>query len=126
MSWSRVERVENLKPGQCRALRVGTRRIAVWNVAGRFHAIEDACRHMKAPLSTGRLDGTTLTCSWHGWKYDVTTGACHDKSWGCVRTFPVRIEDGMVLVSDEETPRPHEDDTGEDDAGDFPTPVFRS
>jgi len=126
MSWSRVESVDKLKPGQCRALRVGTRRIAVWNVDGRYHAIEDACRHMKAPLSTGRLDGTTLTCAWHGWKYDVTTGACHDKSWGCVRTFPVRVENGVILVSDEELPRGPGDDGAGDEPEDFPTPVFRS
>jgi nitrite reductase/ring-hydroxylating ferredoxin subunit len=85
--------------------------------------MEDACRHMKAPLSTGRLNGTTITCSWHGWKYDVTTGACHDKSWGAVRTFPVKVENGEVFVSDQENPRPDAD--AGDEAEDFPTPVFR-
>ena len=126
MTFARVARVEELRPGSCRSLRVGVRRIAVWNVAGNLYAIEDACRHMKAPLSTGRLVGTTLTCSWHGWKYDITTGECHDKSWGCVRTFPVKVVDGVIMVSDTENPRP--DPAGEDhDADDADiTPVFRS
>ncbi|HZI93850.1 MAG TPA: Rieske 2Fe-2S domain-containing protein [Patescibacteria group bacterium] len=124
MSFTRVARVEDLKPGQSRSLRVGIRRIAVFNVDGLFYAIEDACRHMKAPLSTGRVVGTTLTCSWHGWKYEITTGACHDKDWGCVRTFPVKVEGGEILVSDTENPRP-EAEAGED-PDDIPTPVFRS
>ena len=124
MGFTRVARVEELKPGECRALRVGIRRIAVFNVEGTFRAIEDACRHMKAPLSTGRLSGTTLTCSWHGWKYDVITGACHDKAWGCVRTFPVKVENGEVLVSDVENPRP--DDEADGDLDEIPTPVFRT
>jgi nitrite reductase/ring-hydroxylating ferredoxin subunit len=124
LSFTRVARVEDLKPGQSRSLRVGIRRIAVFNVDGLFYAIEDACRHMKAPLSTGRVVGTTLTCSWHGWKYEITTGACHDKDWGCVRTFPVKVEAGEVLVSDTENPRP-EAEAGED-PDDIPTPVFRS
>jgi len=124
VNFTKVARVEELKPGQCRALRVGVRHIAVFNVAGSFHAIEDACRHMKAPLSTGRLDGTTLICSWHGWKYDIITGACHDKEWGCVRTFPVKVENGVILVSDQEYPRPDSD--GDDNLDEIPTPIFRS
>ena len=124
MSFTRVARVDELRPGQCRALRVGVRRIAVFNVGGAFHAIEDACRHMKAALSTGRIEGTTLVCSWHGWKYEITTGECHDKAWGCVRTFPVKIENGEVQVSDQEHPRP--DGGGDDNFDEIPTPVFRS
>ncbi len=123
MAFVRVARAEEIAPGQCRTLRVGIRRIAVFNVDGAFHAIEDACRHMKAPLSTGRLAGCTLTCSWHGWKYDITTGQCHDKAWGAVRTFPVRLQDGVVFVSDEESPVPAAG--ADDDPEDFPMPVFR-
>jgi len=123
MSFIRVARADEIPPGACRSVRAGIRRIVVWNVGGTFHAMEDACRHMKAPLSTGRLAGTTITCSWHGWKYDVTNGECHDKSWGAVRTFAVKIEGGELFVSDEENPRA--DDTPEDDTEDFPTPVFR-
>ena len=124
MSFIRVAKTGDIPPGACRALRAGIRRIVVWNVAGTFYAMEDACRHMKAPLSTGRLAGNTITCSWHGWKYDVTTGECHDKEWGAVRTFPVKIQDGELFVSDEENPRPDAGDAS-DDTEDFPTPVFR-
>jgi len=123
MSFIRVAKTADIPPGACRALRAGIRRIVVWNVGGVFYAMEDACRHMKAPLSTGRLDGTTITCSWHGWKYDVTTGACHDKAWGAVRTFTVKVEAGELFVSDEEN-RP-DDAPPEDDLEDIPTPIFR-
>ncbi|MFQ5700256.1 MAG: Rieske (2Fe-2S) protein [Acidobacteriota bacterium] len=123
MSLIRVGRVEDLPPGRCRSVRAGTRRIAVWNVDGKFYAVEDACRHMKAPLSTGRLVGTTLTCSWHGWRYDVTTGACHDRSRGCLRTYSVTIRDGEILVGDEEGSR--REPAGEGGEEDFPMPVFR-
>lgn len=123
MTFARIGLLEDLKPGQCRSVRVGIRRIMIWNVAGTLHAYEDACRHMKAPLSTGRLEGTTLVCSWHGWKYDVTTGACHDKSWGCLRRFPVKVEEGEILVSDEAIGHPEGDDGSDDE---IPIPVFRS
>ena len=122
MTFTAIGRLEDLAPGQCRSVRVGIRRVAVWNVEGELHAIEDACRHMKATLSTGRLDGRILTCAWHGWKYDVTTGACLDPGWACVRRFPVKVENGMILVSTEEIPR---DDPG-DEPEEIPVPTFRS
>ncbi len=123
MKFHRVARADEIVPDRPRALRVGIRHVAVFNVEGTFYAIEDACRHMKAPLSTGRMKGTVLTCSWHGWQYEVTTGACVGKDWACVRTFPVKVENGVVLVSDEPNPAP---EGGSDDQDDIPTPVFRS
>ena len=126
MTWRDVAKLEELPEGQCRSVRVGIRRIVVWNVGGTFYAHEDACRHMKAPLSTGRLSGTTLTCSWHGWKYDVTTGACHDKSWGRVRTYPVRVQEGVIQVSDAELRYPGDDDASGEPEEEIPHPIFRS
>jgi nitrite reductase/ring-hydroxylating ferredoxin subunit len=123
VSFTTVGPLSELPPGRCRSVRIGVRRVAVWNVGGTLHAMEDACRHMKAPLSTGRLEGTVLTCAWHGWKYDVTSGACLDPSWACVRRFPVKVENGMILVSGDEIPRAGGEDDPEEE---IPTPVFRS
>lgn len=119
-----VARLVDLTQGQCRAVRTGTRRIAVYNVGGRLHAIEDACGHMKAPLSTGRLVGTTLTCSWHGWRYDVTTGACLNSAHTCLRTFPVVVREGSIYVSDE--PAGGADEHPCDDPDPIPTPIFKT
>lgn len=124
MSETRVGRLEEILPGQSRSVRAGTRRVAVFNVQGTLHAVEDACGHMKAPLSGGRLAGTTLTCSWHGWRYDVTTGACLDAAHACLRRFAVSVRDGEVYVSNDPLGSDHEPSSDEPD--DFPTPVFRS
>ena len=48
--------------------------VAVANVAGEFHVIDGLCPHQGGPLGTGTLCGTVLTCPWHGWQFDVTTG----------------------------------------------------
>ena len=98
MSYIRFAGVDQVPPGACKSQRIGLRRIAVFNINGTFYAIEDACAHMKAPLSVGRLRGTELTCSWHGWVYDLTTGKRKGKEAGCVRTFPVRVEADAILV----------------------------
>ena len=54
------------------ALRVGE--AAVFNVAGNFCATEAKCTHQQGPLSEGKLDGSTVTCPWHGSQFNVCTG----------------------------------------------------
>jgi nitrite reductase/ring-hydroxylating ferredoxin subunit len=55
------------------ALRVGN--AAVFNVAGSFCGTQDKCTHRQGPLSQGKLDGSTVTCPYHGAQFNVCTGA---------------------------------------------------
>ena len=64
-------RVTDVPPGA--ALLVGD--VAVFNVDGRFCATQDKCTHREGPLSEGTLDGSTVTCPYHGAQFDVTTGS---------------------------------------------------
>jgi nitrite reductase/ring-hydroxylating ferredoxin subunit len=71
----RIASGTEIPPGSGRLVEANGRRIAVFNDGGRFHAIDDACSHQGGPLSEGTLDGTVVTCPWHGARFDVTTGA---------------------------------------------------
>ena len=48
--------------------------ILVTNVDGNYYAMDDTCTHAGASLSEGSLDGSTLTCTWHGSTWDCKTG----------------------------------------------------
>ena len=61
-------------PGQARRVLVGRHAVAVFNVAGRFHVTDDTCTHGFSSLADGDLEGCIITCSWHGGRFDVTTG----------------------------------------------------
>ena len=98
MGFVRFAAVAEIPPGTSRSLRFGLKHIAVFNVGGVFHAIEDACAHMKAPLAGGRVRGSQVTCLRHGWVYDLATGRRVDKEGGCVRTFPLKVEGGAIFV----------------------------
>lgn len=63
-------RVSEVPPGS--ALLVGD--VAVFNVAGSFCATQAKCTHKQGPLSEGKLDGSTVTCPWHGSQFNVCTG----------------------------------------------------
>ena len=64
-------RISEVPPGS--ALLVGD--VAVFNVAGSFCATQDKCTYKQGPLSKGKLDGSTVTCPWHGSQFNVGTGA---------------------------------------------------
>ncbi|MBM3465321.1 MAG: Rieske (2Fe-2S) protein [Armatimonadetes bacterium] len=66
----------DLPPGEGRTIEVDNQVIAVFNVGGQIHAMDGICPHAGGPLGDGYLDGNLVTCPWHGWQFDVTTGAC--------------------------------------------------
>ena len=91
-------RVSEIPVGQGKTVEVDGKQIALFNCDGTFYAIDNTCKHRGGPLGEGELDGTMVTCPWHGWTYDVTTGVCADESDCAVDKFEVTVEGDDVLV----------------------------
>ena len=70
----KVANKKDLGSGRAIAVTVKDKTIAVFNIDGQFYAIDDACSHAGGPLSEGEVNGTIVTCPWHGATFDVTTG----------------------------------------------------
>ncbi len=70
----KVAETKDVPPGTAKAVEAEGRRIALFNIDGTYYAIDDTCTHRGGPLSEGAVEGTTVTCPWHGATYDVTTG----------------------------------------------------
>ncbi|MFQ5663352.1 MAG: Rieske (2Fe-2S) protein [Terriglobia bacterium] len=64
----------DLEPNQGKLVEVQGKKIALFNVDGRYCAIDDTCTHRGGPLSEGELEGGEVTCPWHGAKFKVTSG----------------------------------------------------
>ena len=69
-----VAKVNEISDGKMKHVEVDGREVLIANVGGKFYAISDRCGHMNALLSMGNLTGNTVTCPFHGAKYDVTNG----------------------------------------------------
>ena len=69
-----VGKVNEIPDGKMKHVEVDGKELLIANVGGKFYAIGDRCGHMNALLSMGNLTGTTITCPFHGAKFDVTTG----------------------------------------------------
>ena len=94
-----VAKTSDLKPGEGKVVEAGGRQIALFNVKGTFAAIENTCCHRGGPLGEGDLNETTVTCPWHGWQYDVTTGKClAPNPAASVPSFKVSVEGDDVKV----------------------------
>ena len=74
MAFVKALNVADIPPGKIHELQVGGKEIAIANVDGKFYAINNTCIHQGGPLGEGDLHGKIVTCPWHGWEYDVTTG----------------------------------------------------
>lgn len=89
----------DLPAGSGKTVEIDGKSIAVFNVDGAFHAIDNTCLHKGGPLGEGILEGATVTCPWHGWEYDVKTGTGITNSQVKVKTYEVKIEGEDILVA---------------------------
>ena len=110
-SFQRVASAADLVRGRGRAVLVAGQRVALFLDGEKVHAVADACPHMGASLGDGTLEDGVVTCPWHGWRYDATSGKGLPPSrpWACVRTFEVKVENGEVFVRVPEVIAPREE-----------------
>ena len=88
--------VSEIRAGKSKSFLIADERgkdieVAVFNIDGQYYAISDTCIHKGAPLSKGFLEGDTVTCAWHGWKYCVKNGMSPHKGGDSVNSYEVKI-----------------------------------
>ncbi|HBA38792.1 MAG: hypothetical protein A2W10_04660 [Deltaproteobacteria bacterium RBG_16_55_12] len=70
----KAAKTDEIAPGQSKMLEVNGKKIAIFNVAGSFYAIDDTCSHRGGSLSQGMIEGEKVTCPWHGAVFDIRSG----------------------------------------------------
>ncbi|NUP99394.1 MAG: Rieske (2Fe-2S) protein [Armatimonadetes bacterium] len=109
-----VATLDELPPGGRLLVEVAGKSIGLFHLDGEIVAAQDICPHELAPICKGRLGGTTLpsppgeyrwgrdgeilACPWHGWEFDLRTGACLADDRKRLRRFPVTVEAGTVYI----------------------------
>ena len=96
--WIDLIGADELGPGKCKTVELNGKHYAVYNVDGAFYCTDDACLHQGGPLGEGSLEGKCVSCPWHGWEFDVTTGECQDMPGDAIGTYPVRVEGAKVQI----------------------------
>lgn len=92
-------RLDQLPVGRGTTVTLNGKDIALFNVEGTIYAMDDGWLHQGLSLGTSKLEGKIVTCRGHGWRYDVTTGnTVHVPDYG-VKSYPVKVVDGDILVA---------------------------
>ncbi|MDF8335154.1 Rieske (2Fe-2S) protein [Novosphingobium cyanobacteriorum] len=63
-----------------------------------LHAVNDRCTHQAALLSTGRIRRGAVMCPLHGARFNMADGRCIGGTYKDLRTFPLRVTDGVIEV----------------------------
>lgn len=99
-TWVRIAYCRDIPLREGRAVKVGNREIAIFNLGDHFLAVDNRCPHKGGPLADGIVSGTTVVCPLHAWKLSLENGKGVNgpSVSSCVQTFPTRVENGVVLL----------------------------
>ncbi|MCC6209020.1 MAG: non-heme iron oxygenase ferredoxin subunit [Gammaproteobacteria bacterium] len=97
--WVEVAKTTEIPDGQCKSVIVEDRMLAIVNLAGEFHAIDNICTHAYVELCDGMIFGDRIQCPLHGAQFNIRTGAVEaPPAYEPLKTYPVRVVEDGVLV----------------------------
>ncbi|MBE9521177.1 MAG: nitrite reductase (NAD(P)H) small subunit [Proteobacteria bacterium] len=97
--YTRVATTSDIPAGDRKRVIIGENRITIFNIEGRYYAINDVCPHKKtAPLVRGAIDGLCIKCPNHGYGFNLKTGECDKGAVFNTKVYPVKIEDGDISI----------------------------
>lgn len=99
MNWFDIGSLDDIPARGARCVMTPLGRIGVFRTADdQVYAIEDHCPHRGGPLSQGIVHGASVTCPLHNWVISLQTGRAEGADEGAVRTIPIRLEGGRILL----------------------------
>lgn len=98
-TFHRVAHIEEIPLKTGKAVQVGKQEIALFNLEGRFYALNDFCPHRGASLAEGFLEGGRVLCPLHLFDFDLATGACGNMPHLQACTYPVKVEGDDIYVA---------------------------
>lgn len=73
------------------------KQLALFKSNGDVFAIDNACPHQDGPLGEGTLEDGNVVCPWHGWCFDLKSGACQNRPGEDAKVHPIAVKDGEVF-----------------------------
>ena len=98
MARVKIAALDDVPAGQGRTVEAAGKTLAIFNVDGTYYAIDNTCGHRGGPLGEGDLEDRVVTCPWHAWQWDVTTGANVNNPAVKVACFAVTVEQGAIFI----------------------------
>ena len=99
MDFTVVGKISDFVSGSGQMVVVSGRHVALFRLGDQFHALDNMCLHRGGPLCDGHIDGNAVvTCPWHGWSYEISTGTMVQDPRVGVSRHEVRVDGDHVSV----------------------------
>ncbi|RED12187.1 nitrite reductase small subunit NirD [Pontivivens insulae] len=99
MNWLDIGAVDDIPLRGARIVKTKVGCVAVFRTAeAEIFAASNTCPHKGGPLAEGIVHGQKVTCPLHNWVFDLNTGEAQGADEGRIATYPVRIDDGRILL----------------------------
>jgi len=96
--WTNLCKTSEIKDGEGKVVETPSTPVALFKTGGKIYALLNTCPHRGGPLGEGSLDSDRVTCPWHAWEFDVTTGKCLTMEGAQQTRYPTKVENGEVFV----------------------------
>jgi len=98
-SWIEICKLDDIPRSAARTVHAGDSMIAVFRLTDdRVKAVENRCPHKQGPLAEGIISGDDVLCPLHNWRISLDSGEVAAPDKGCVKTYPVKVEDDYVFL----------------------------
>lgn len=97
-----------MREGRGKRVEYGKDSVALFRIGPTIHAISNICPHMGTELYNGDVEGLEVTCPWHHWKFDLTTGMSNHRTKTCIDVYEVDLRDDDIWIRPPE-PKPEPD-----------------
>jgi len=95
----KVAKADEVPGGGGKLVQVAGKQIALFQVEGKYYAIDNSCTHVGGPLSEGEVEGTVVECPWHGSRFSLETGkVLYRPASADVACYPVRREGDDIEI----------------------------
>lgn len=91
MAEHKIAKASEIVAGTGKSFQVQGKNVAVFNLGGKYAAIDNVCKHKGGSLGDGTLENDTVTCPLHGWQYNVTNGDCATNPAVKIDTYTVKL-----------------------------------
>ena len=98
LKWLPLAEADDVREGKAALVKHGKLELLIFHRPEGWTAFDNTCPHAGAPIFAEHFDGDCVTCVYHGLRFRASDGQCPDAAgWG-LEPYPVRIEDGQILV----------------------------
>lgn len=97
-AWHEVMAITDIADREVKRIECGPRAVFVYRHDDGYKVYDSHCPHQVTNIPHLALEGETLTCPKHLWKFDITTGDCIEKGKHPLKSFETRIEDGLLYA----------------------------